>query len=70
VATDSDDKELFVFTCMSDYAAVANELDVPKSKLGTCIDSGATHNYCPDGSKFSNYWSIKWNITTADGQSL
>jgi hypothetical protein len=56
--------------CLSDYAAVANELNIPKSKLGTCIDSGATHDYCPDCSKFSNYWSIERKITTANGQSL
>jgi hypothetical protein len=53
--------------CMSDYAAVADELDIPKSKLGTCIDSGTTCNYCPDCSKFSNYRSIEPKTTTANG---
>ena len=31
---------------MSDYAAVAESLDVPKSKLGTCINSRASQHYC------------------------
>jgi hypothetical protein len=37
VAADNDDKELFTFTCTSDYATVANELDILKSKLGTSL---------------------------------
>ena len=51
---------------MSDYAAVAYNLDVLKSKLGTSIDSGASRDYCPDHSKFVNYKSIQQKITTAD----
>jgi gag-polypeptide of LTR copia-type/GAG-pre-integrase domain len=70
VAADDDNNKLFTFTCTSDYAAVANGLDILKSKLGTCIDSGATHNYCPNHSKFSNYQSIECKITMADGWSL
>jgi gag-polypeptide of LTR copia-type len=38
-AVDDDDKELFAFTCTSDFANVAEALQVPKSRLGTCIDS-------------------------------
>ena len=48
VAMDKEEEELFAFTCTSDYMAVANGLDVLKSKLGTCIDSGASRDYCPD----------------------
>ena len=67
VAVDNDDKELFAFTCMSNFANVTEALQVPKSWLGTCIDSGASRVYSPDNSKFANYKSINHSITTADG---
>ena len=59
VAADNEEGALFAFTCMSDYAAMAQKLDIPKSKLGTCIDSGASKDYCPNCMKFANYKSIK-----------
>ena len=64
VAATNDEEDLFAFTCTSDYATVAEKLQVPKSKLGTCIDSGASRDYCPDHSKFSNYRPIDQSITT------
>ena len=67
---DDDDKELFAFTCTSNFANVAEALHVPKSRLRTCIDSGASRVYSPDHSKFSNYKLIEHGITTADGQQL
>ena len=70
VTADDDENELFVFTCMSDHAAIAEVPDIPKSKLGTCIDSGASRNYSPDHMKFSNYKSVWQTITTADGRLL
>ena len=70
VAATNEKEELFAFTCTSDYATVAEKLQVPKSKLGTCIDSGASRDYCPDRSKFSNYRLIDQSITTADGQTV
>jgi hypothetical protein len=70
VAADNDEKEMFAFTCTSSYVAVVEDLDMPKSKLGTCIDSGASWNYCPDCSKFSNYKPVQRKITTADGTTL
>jgi hypothetical protein len=70
VTADDEEKELFMFTCTSDYAAIADNLDVLKSKLGTCIDSGASRNYCPDRSKFTNYKEVQQKITTADGKLL
>jgi hypothetical protein len=42
VAANDEEGELFMLTCTLDYAAVADVLDVPKSKLGTCINSGMT----------------------------
>ena len=69
-AVDDDDKELFAFTCTYDFANVAEALQVPKSRLGTCIDSGASRVYSPDRSKFTNYKSIDRRITTADGRQL
>ena len=50
--------------------AVADKLDVLKSKLGTCIDSRASGDYCPDQSKFITYRTVHWKITTANGRLL
>ena len=36
MAADEEDTEMFAFMCTSDYAAVAETLQLPKSKLGTC----------------------------------
>ena len=70
IADDDQKDDLFAFTCMSDYLAVAKMLNVPRSKLGTCIDSGASRHYCPDQSKFMDYKSIECKITTANGRTL
>ena len=69
-ATNDDDNKLFAFTCMFDFANVAEALQVPKSHLGTCIDSGASRVYSPDHAKFTNYRSIDRRITAADGREL
>ena len=68
----ADDKEgaLFAFTCTSDYTAMAQKLDILKSRLGMCIDSEASKDHCPDCTKFANYKSVKQDITTADGRML
>ena len=39
-ASNDEDKEFFAFTCMSNFANVAEALQVTKSRLRTCIDSG------------------------------
>ena len=70
VAADNEEGALFAFTCTSDYAAMAQTLDVPKSRLGICIDRGASKDYCPDCTKFTNYKSVQRNITTADRRTL
>ena len=56
-AGDEDDK-MFAFTCTSDYTDVAVLAPIPKSNFGTCVDSGASNNYSPDRTKFSNYKEI------------
>ena len=70
VAADKEDDDMFAFACTSDYATVVETLQLPKSKLGTCLDSGATQVYSPDHSKFSNYRTINRDITTADGRTV
>ena len=71
VVTESLDNELFTFTCTLDYADVPKALQIPKSRLGACMDSGASRHYCPDRDKFENYRPISGrNITTADGHTL
>ena len=62
--------DLFMFTCTSDYADVTNALNIPKSQLGTCIDSGASHHYSPHHNAFTDYPIHNWGIMTADGQKL
>ena len=69
VAADNEENEMFAFTCTSDYTAVADDLDVLKSRLGTCVDSGASWDYCPDCSKFTNYKPVDCKITMADGRT-
>ena len=69
VAND-EENDFFAFTCSSDYADIADTSKIPKSKFGTCIDSGASTDYSPDCSKFSNYQEIEKDITTADGRTL
>ena len=70
VAVEENNDELFAFVCTSSYANVAEALKVPKSKLGTCVDSGASRDYCPDRERFTNYQQINHNITTADGRTV
>ena len=59
LAADNNETEMFTFTCTTDHVALASDLDLPKSKLGTCVDSGASRDYCPDRSKFTNYKAIE-----------
>ena len=68
VAADMEDDNMFTFACTSDYAVVTETLQLPKSRLGTCVNSGATQVYSPDHLKFSNYKLIDQNITIADGR--
>ena len=70
VAVDNEENELFMFTCTSNYVAVADKLDVLKLKLGICIDSRASRDYCPDQSKFITYRAVQQKITTANGRLL
>ena len=45
VAADEGEDEMFAFACSSDYVALAESLQLPKSKLETCIDSGTSQVY-------------------------
>ena len=69
-ATNDEENELFTFTCTSDFANVAEALQVPKSRLGTCIDNGASRVYSLDRTRFTNYKTIDRRITAADGREL
>ena len=69
VANDKEN-DPFAFTCTSNFTDVADSSNLPKSKLGTCLDSGASTDYSPDQTKFSNYWAIKKVIMMADGRTL
>ena len=52
---ETEDEELFAFTCTSDYTSLANALQLLKDQYGACIDSGSSSHYCPDQNKFENY---------------
>ena len=67
---DSEKDKIFAFTCTSDYANITETPQVPKSKLGSCIESGASEVYCPDREKFANYKQINWSITTVSGSAI
>ena len=70
VSAKDEEEEMFAFTCTSDYTDVAVTTPIAKSTFGTCIDSGASNNYSPDRTKFSNYQEIDRDITTADGRII
>ena len=68
---ESLDDELSAFTCTLEYADIPKALQILKSQLGPCMDSGSSCHYCPDCNKFKNHQPISgWNITTADGCTL
>ena len=71
-ANTAQDEEFFAFTCTSDFSTVAEALQIPKSKCGAIIDSGASRHFCPDRSKFMNYKPIDNShpINTADGRTF
>ena len=52
------ENDLVAFTCTSDFADMAESLNLPKSKYGMCLDSGASNDYSPDQTKFSNYCEV------------
>ena len=68
VVANENDEGLFAFSCTSDYKDIANSMQVPMSRLGGCVDSGASRDYSPDRDKFSNYRSIDRDIIMADGR--
>ena len=70
MAVNDDENKLFAFACTSDFAAAVEKLNLPKSKHGTCVNSGARRDYCPDHLKFVNYMTVEQDITTADGKSM
>lgn len=47
-ATVADNEELFAFTCTPNYSAMAQTMEILKSRLGAIVDSGASHHFCPD----------------------
>ena len=56
-----------MFTCTLDHATIATMLNLLWSKLGMCINSRASKDYCLGQAKFTNYKFVQHKITTADG---
>jgi hypothetical protein len=71
IAAAAADGNLFTFSCTSDYAEIAQGLNLPATKLGGgIIDTGASSHFCPDRTKFQNYRPLVGrSIHTADGRS-
>jgi hypothetical protein len=69
-AKTNDNEEIFAFTCSSNFQALASTLKATKTRNEVIIDSGASHHFCPDKSKFLDYKPIDCPIKTADGQIL
>ena len=56
---------------MSNYVEVTSALNIPKSRLGACINSGTSRHYSPNRNAFINYCPINnTTITTANGCKL
>ena len=70
VVANNEENGLFAFTCTSNFSDVAEISNLPKSKYGMCLDSGASNNYSLDRTKFSNYHEVNRDITTADRWTL
>ena len=45
-------EDVFAFTCTSTFVGIANSLQIPLSKCGVIVDSGASSHFCPDKSNF------------------
>ena len=54
--------DIFVFTCTSTFVGIADSLQLPSSKQGAIIDSGALLHFCPDKPKFINFKPLKGKI--------
>ena len=71
VEATSNADEIFTFTYTSNYIEVTNALNIPKSQLSACINSGASQHYSPDHDVFINYCPINnTTVTTADSRKL
>jgi hypothetical protein len=68
IAVVAVDGNLFAFSCTSDYAEIAQGLNLPATKLeGNIIDTGASSHFCLDQTKFLNYCPlVGHSIHTAD----
>src|ERR1700678_3260913 len=66
VAINGEEGDLFAFTCTLDHVAIAEELEMTKSRLGmACIDSRTSKDYRLDRTKSTNHKSIQHQRTPA-----
>ena len=61
---------MFAFSATSSFHCVATKLGIPPERCSTILNSGASHHYCPDKSKFINFTPISNVIKLADGHTL
>ena len=61
---------MFAFSATSSFHCIAAKLGIPAERRSAILDSGASHHYCPDKSKFKNLEPISDSIKLADGHTL
>ena len=61
---------MFAFSATSSFCCISTKLRIPAKCCSTILDSGASHHYCPDKSKFKNITPISDVIKLADCHTL
>ena len=61
---------MFAYATTSSFHSVAAKLGTPPEQHSAIVDSGASHHYCPDKSKFKNFTVITDNVKLADGRKV
>ena len=67
---DNESGTMFAYAATSSFRSVAAKLGIPLEQHNMIVDSGASHHYCPNKSKFKNFSPVTDNVKLADGRKL
>lgn len=67
---DNESGTMFAYAATSSFHSVDAKLGIPLEQHNMILDSGASHHYCPNKSKFKNFSPITDNVKLADGRKL